>query len=140
MGKDISTYDDLPQEAHEAVHAARDHAQAVEIARQIQVNNIGDIMQERLENVLARGTEQEKSIVLARVPYICQDIKNINTVLEDIKKMMEQAKVELITREEKIAKTYVNQDQFSPVRMVVYGLVGLVLTGFAAALLTLIIK
>lgn len=136
----------------EAVHATRDAAQKIEVARQIQTveaanaaanrvtQNIGDIMQDRIEYVLARGTEQEKSIILARVPFICQDIKSINKSLDNIEKMMAGFKNDLEVREEKSDRRYVNQDQFWPIRTLSYGFAGLLLAGVITALLALVLS
>lgn len=88
----------LDEKSREAVHAQRNAAQAVEVARKVQIQEVADkvtefipdehqmarIMREQIENVLARGTEQDKAMVLARVPFICQDIKNIDTRLTSI--------------------------------------------------------
>lgn len=132
-------YEDIPPASHEAVHAARDAAQALEVARVQQMENLGDMVQERFEHVLSRGTEQDKSIILARVPYICQDIKGINVALGEINKKMDQAKVDLDSRDEKNEKKFVNQDQFGPIQKIAYGFVGLILTGVIAAILGLVL-
>lgn len=82
----------LNETARDAVHAQRDAAQAVEIARTKQIQDVADkvtefipdeeqmarIVRTQVEHVLAQGTEHEKSLILARVPFICQDIKNID--------------------------------------------------------------
>ncbi len=148
-------YIDLPEASHEAVHAARDAAQAVELARQLQTDkaaeaaankitqNMGDILQTRLEHVLARGTEQEKAIILARVPYICQDIKGINEALQNIVKMMEQVKKDLDAKDEKnareISEKYVSKDQFSPYKWALVTIATVVVTTLAGAFLAQIV-
>lgn len=148
-------YQNLPEASHEAVHKARDAAQAVELARQLQTTeaaeaaaqkvtaNIGDIIQSRVEHVLARGTEQEKSIILARVPYICQDIKGINQALSDIRNMMAQVKKDLDEKDEKIRiendKKYVNQDQFGPFKWALVTIATVVVTTLAGAVLATVI-
>lgn len=133
-------YDSLPQASHDAVYADRDAAQALEVSRQLQIKSVGDIVQERIEHVLAKGTEQEKSIILARVPYICQDIKTINATLQEIKGMMNQTKADLEAKDERNEKRFVNQDQFSPVRMLVFGFTGAILTAFAGGLIYVVFK
>lgn len=149
-------YNDLPEASHDAVHAARDHAQKVEMAREVQTTrvakatadevsaNIGDIVRYNIEHVLAKGTEQDKSIILARVPYICQDIKNIDKRLEKIVDMMEQVKTDLDTKDRKTKedndKKYVNQDQFWPFKWVLITVGSVVLTTLAGAVLAQIIQ
>ncbi len=146
----------LPEESKDAVHAARDAAHAVEMAREVQTTrvaeaaankvseNIGDILQTRIEHVLSRGTEQEKSIILARVPYICQDIKGINAALADIVKMMSQAKRDLDEKDTNTQisndKKYVNQDQFWPFKWVLITTGTVVITTLAGAVLAQILS
>ena len=148
-------YDNLPEDSHDAVHAARDHAQRVEMAREVQTTrvakatadevsaNIGDIVRSNIEHVLAKGTEQEKSIILARVPYICQDIKAINSSLKEITHMMGQVKTDLDAKDAKTKeendKKYVNQDQFGPYKWVLTIIAGAVITGLVGAFMALVI-
>ncbi len=148
-------YQDLPEASHEAVHAARDHAQKVELAREVQTNrvakatvdevsaSIGNIVRSNIEHVLARGTEQEKSIILARVPYICQDIKGIDQKLENIVTMMEQVKKDLDVKDkankEENDRKYVNHDQFGPYKWVLTIIAGAVITGLVGAFMALVI-
>lgn len=148
--------ENLPDVSREAVHAAKDAAQAVEMAREVQTTrvaevtaqkvseNIGDILQSRIEHVLARGTETDKAIILARVPYICQDIKQINRALQDIVKMIEKNRNDREDRDDKIAianeKRYVNQDQFWPFKWVLITTGTVVLTTLAGALLAQILQ
>lgn len=138
-----------------AVHAAKNAAQTVELARQLQVDNaaehaatkiaqnMGDIVQDRIEHVLARGTEQDKSIILARVPYICQDIKAINKALTNLVALIQQNRRDREDKEEeneaRYDKKYVNQDQFSPVKAIAYGFSGAILTAFMGGLLYLVL-
>ncbi len=126
------TYDDVPTESREAVHAVRDAQQQIELARQQQIVSIGDMVQDRVENVLARGTEQEKAIILARVPYICQDIKGINSSLREIKELIQDVN-------DRNEKKYVSRDQFAPYKWVL-GIIGsVIITGVVTALLSQII-
>lgn len=100
----------LDDKAKEAVHAARDAAQAVEIVRQLQTEHaasvaaenaaksvaqkmideqrMGEITYEQIMKALSMGSEKDRAIVLARVPYICSEITNINTALEEIKEIL----------------------------------------------------
>ncbi len=134
----------LDPKAREAVHAARDAAYAIELARQVQIakfseessqraaeatsarleekivdeTRLSQIVRQQLINVLSKGSEQEKSLILARVPYICQDIKNINANLEELK------------------------DAFSTyplIKTLVFGFVGLILVSVVGALLTFVV-
>lgn len=132
-------YEDIPPASHEAVHAARDAAQALEVARVQQMENLGDMVQERFEHVLAMGTEQDKTIILARVKYICQDIKDINGALKDIIRKMDQTKLDLDVKDEKNEKKFVTHDQFSPFKWGATLIATLVVTAIVGALLALVI-
>lgn len=136
----------LDDKAREAVHAARNAAQAVEEARQTQLEaaaefasqkaaalaadkisqkivdeeRMAHIIKEQVENVLARGTEQDKTAILVRVPYICQDIKEMKASIGAIEKNIEDK--------------FVTRYEFSPVRMLAYGVAGLLLTATVGAM------
>lgn len=131
----------LDEKGREAVHAARDAAFAIEVTRQAQARDMmdkaasvavevaaqkviderrmGQIVQERVEHVLSMGTERERAVVLARVPYICAEITNINSMLEEIRERT----------------TYMPL-----IQKLVFGLVGMCLVGFMGALSMLVFK
>lgn len=81
---------------------------------------------QEIEDAVKRAFEAGKGdgryIDVSRVPLICQSILNIDSKLEDIKGDM------------------VTQDQFWPVKTLVFGVVGLMLTGIVAALLMLVLQ
>lgn len=77
------------------------------------------------EQALLELVQNKRFLDLERVPLICHDIANIN------KMMMEQGK-----QLEKL----VTQDQFWPVKTLVYGFTGLLLVGIIGALIALVIK
>lgn len=122
----------LDEKERAAVHAQRDAAQAVEIVRKKQMveavqlateqipnkDEMAEVMREQFENVLAKGTEQEKSLILARVPYICQDIKNINARGERLEESMDKIQILLAT--------------YPLVSKLVFGFAGAILTGVVA--------
>ena len=61
------------------------------------------------------------------------DIAVIKSNMLDIKEDVRDIK-------EKLEKNYVTQDQFEPVKKIVYGLVGLILVAVVGALIGLVIK
>lgn len=61
---------------------------------------------------------------------------DLNHVKESLVELKEEMK-ELIAS---FKKDYVTQQEFAPVRIIVYGLVGTVLVGVLGALITLVIK
>lgn len=50
---------------------------------------IGEIVESRVRYVLTQGTDKERQLIYARVPYICTEIENINTALEKLSAMLE---------------------------------------------------
>ncbi len=89
-------YEDMSPEAHAAVHAARDEAQAREMARQVQLEEAidkaslqtkADVM-EVLEKVFG-NTEpknpKEMSILVQRIPILCTQILQMHSDIGEIK-------------------------------------------------------
>lgn len=144
--------DFLDDAAKEAVHAAKNAAQAVEVARQAQSETatqraaeiastlavervtekiideqrMGEVVRQQIEHVLSRGSEQQGALILARVPYICQDIKEMKAAIQGI--------------EANIEDKFVTRYEFSPVRMLTYGIVGLLLTATIGAMVAAVLK
>lgn len=126
MEKETTTEVTLDEQARQAVHAARNAAQAVEVARQTQFNTakavdekrMGEIVRAQMADVLSSGTESERSIILARVPYICADIKEINASLKVITETM---------------------STYPIVKALVFGFAGLILTSVVGALIALVV-
>jgi hypothetical protein len=84
-------------------------------------------IKDQLISVLDEYFKQDRKFIDAsRIPLICQDIKTIHTSLGEIKTILE----------EKV----VTQDQFWPVKSIVYGFTTLALTAVAGALIALVIK
>ncbi len=117
---------ELTPEQRDAVHAQRNAAQAVETARAVQMaaisENTTQALAEALREVFGEYTEQQRFIDTKRIPLICKQIDSIHDALQEIKDNM------------------VNQDQFWPVRTIVYGLVGIMLTGMVGAIVLLVVK
>ena len=65
------------------------------------------------------GEDREYGRILADLDHIKTDVAEIKRVLES---------------------KYVTQDQFTPVRNIVYGLVGLILTAVVVALVAVVLK
>jgi len=115
-----------------AAHKAKSAAAAVELAREVQQKELIDrvtkdivgerrlaeVVKEQVENVLATGSEQEKTLVLARVPFICQDIKDIHSTLVKINEAL----------------------RYMPlIQILVFGLVGMIVIAVIGALISLVI-
>ncbi len=135
---------ELPESSREAVHAAKNAAQAIELARQVQSHETADkaahiaadlaaakvqekiidreemavIIREQMISVLSSGSDHERELILARVPYICNDIKAINA---NIAKLTE------------VLGTY------PVVKNLVFGGAGMILTAVVGALIALVV-
>lgn len=124
----------LDEQARKAVHAARDAAQAVEIVRQLQADeaslkaneNMAAVVRHEMINVLSQGTEKERAVLLARVPYICQEIKDFKDFNKDINVSLN-----------KIQETIV----YIPLlQKLVFGMVGIVLTSIMGGIMMLLLR
>lgn len=70
--------------------------------------------------------KESKDIVATQIAVIANDINYIKTDIKDIKSKLES--------------DYVTQEEFRPIRNLVYGMVSLVLTGVLGALVSLVLK
>lgn len=86
-------------------------------------------LDKRIEDAVVRafsaGVDQKRFIDVSRVPLICQSINQIALDIKEIKATQ---------------ATLVTQDQFWPVKTLVYGVVALMLTSVVGALLILVIN
>ena len=122
----MSEHEPLDQTSHDAVQAARKLQHAVELARQTQMERasmdsearMGEIFREQLVDVLSRGTEKDRALILARVPYICAEITGINHNLEIIKEKLVYAPL---------------------IQKLVFGMVTIILTAVVGALVALVV-
>jgi len=82
------------------------------------------------------GGELSTAALLARIDERTQnmvrDLDNVRAGVNDVKKDIKDLRDE-------IARTYVTKDEFRPVRMVVYALVGTVLLTVVGAVIALVI-
>lgn len=143
MAKEIELPPKVTEASREAVHAARDAAQAIETARAVQATVLHESttasLTEALREVFGEYTEQQRFIDLKRVPLICKQIEYIHENIAEIKTMMDNVKSDLTKKDTDNSTKYVNQDQFWPVKTLVYGVVGIMLTGIVTALLALVL-
>ena len=75
--------------------------------------------------------------VMARSKKLPEDSE---TTVALIAKDVEYIKKDVGDIKERLEKSYVTREEFDPIKKLVYGIVGLVLTGVVGALLTLIIR
>ena len=84
-------------------------------------------------------TEETKSALLQRdVDTIKSDVKSIkDSLLTQYVQSVEMKAVQIAIA--KLEITSVTQEQFKPVRVIVYGMVGLILTSVVGAMLTVVL-
>ncbi len=113
----------------EAVHAAKNAAQAVETARALQAaalsENATQSLVEALRQVFGEGQERQRFIDITRIPLICQSIIQMGDDLKEMNK--------------KLDEKVVTQDQFAPVKIIAYGLVTSVMLAVLGAILALVL-
>ncbi len=121
----------------EAVHAAKNAAQAVELSRLASM----DALQQSTADAVIRGFKEVfgevpdtgRFVDTNKIKFICKDIEGINTKMGEMTEAMTKL-------EEKFEEHYVNQDQFAPVKIIAYGLVGTTMLGVLGAILMLVIR
>lgn len=117
--------------ALEAIHAAKNAAQAIETARALQVaamnENTTKSLVDALRAVFGENEDSKRFIDISKIPLICKSIVDIHDTLTEIKDMFAKAD-----------ERYVNQDQFFTVKAIAFGFAGAVLTGFMGMLVYLV--
>ncbi len=129
----MTTSKNLPPEvidaSLEAVHAAKNAAQAVETARAVQAaalhENTTQSLVEALRQVFGEGQERQRFIDITRIPLICQSIIQMGDDLKEINK--------------KIDSKFVTNEAFTPVKLIAYGLVSLTMLTVLGAILSSVI-
>ncbi len=75
----------------------------------------------------------DSPLLIKRVPFICNEIKAINEGLKEMNKGFERI-------DKKLDEKFVTKESFWPVKTLVFGMVGIILTGVVMALMVMIIK
>lgn len=102
---------------------------AAKIAAEESDEKIVNSLSQALRNVFGENEKAGRFIDVSRIPLICKDIGDIREHLGDMREMMK-------TNEDR----FVNKDQFWPVKSLVYGATGIILTGVVLALIYLVVK
>ena len=88
--------------------------------------NMDETTVRQIERAVERGfsmnVEEGRYIDVSRIPLICQSIIGIDKKLEEMRNNL------------------VTQDQFWPIRTLVYGVVGLMLSGMVVAIIALVVN
>lgn len=84
-----------------------------------------DAIKKAVQEAFSAEGGDKRFIDITRIPLICQSIVNISSDIKDIN--------------QKLDEKFVTKTEFSPVKTVVYGLVGLILVAVVGALIGLVI-
>ena len=99
--------------------------QAAEQADEKTINSIS----EALRKVFGENERAGKFIDVSRIPLICQNINEIHARLTDMAESMKENN-----------ENYINKDMFWPIKTLVYGATGIILTGVISALVYLVVQ
>jgi len=78
-------------------------------------------IREAVQDAFSAGVENKRFVDVSRVPLICQSIVSLADDMKDLKESM------------------VTQDQFWPVKTLVYTIVGIMLTSMVLALVSMVL-
>lgn len=144
----------LDEKAREAVHAARNAAQAVELARVAQFQELTESLKEKTTATLTLAENKAKSLVesAAKDASNLIEIARLNAVkmlgdkstgseveIRSMAKDISYIQQSIAKIEMKLDRDYVTVDQFTPVRNIVYGMVGVFGLATMGAILKLVI-
>lgn len=134
-------------QSQEVVQAATMHAEAIERARLAQMTAVMQetavsIAKETAFSTLAEAAEKAKKIIADAAETATQLIKNVpgRTGIDVISNDISYIKRDIGDIKEKLERNYVSKDEFTPVRNIVYGLVGILGVATVGAILKLILK
>lgn len=99
-----------------------------------------DILADAVTKALGSNGGNKRFIDLERIPLICLAISNMSKGIDEIKQMMEKNQKESDEQHEAFLTKESFEQQFSPVRMIVFGGIGLALIALATAVVSQVIK
>lgn len=102
----------------EAVNAV---AIAAEASQKAQAAQIEAALESAMARFFSRGVQEKRFIDVGRIPFICDDLHGIHASLTEMN--------------EKLDQKYVTKEQFSPVRVIVFGAALMVLVAFFGAVI-----
>lgn len=85
--------------------------------RDVESDELKDLINHAVQNAFSAGIGDGRYIDVSRIPLICQSITSIDKKLDDL----------------------VSRQEFWPVKMLVYGITGLMLSAVVGALMMLVI-
>ena len=89
-------------------------------------DKLKEAFHEAMQTFFKEGVAAGRYVDVSRIPLICQNISTIHADIGEIK--------------QKLETKYVTQESFFPVKSLVYGLVGIILTAVIGGFVMLLIK
>ncbi len=98
---------------------------------------VARIVNDTLSSFFSSQTDKERFVSTQRIPFICRDIA---TIKDDMRGILDSIATSRDRLEVKMDDVYVTKEAFEPIKMLVYGFVGLSLVAIVGGLLALVIK
>lgn len=94
-------YEDMPQEVHEVVHKAKDAAQAVEVAREVQMAKLAkdtakqteQVVTKALKDIFGEGDSKDPermTVLVRRIPLLCTNIDDMHKLIASNSERLEK--------------------------------------------------
>lgn len=115
--------------AQAVVNKATETAAELATIKEEKDERMTHVLADALREVFGENEKSQRFIDVSRIPLICQSIISIHSDIKDIKEIIKDSDAR-----------HVNQDQFTPVKLIVYGFAGLVLTAVVVALIALVLR
>ena len=93
-------------------------------------------IEEAVQRAFSAGVDENRYVDVSRIPLICQSIVQIGKDISEIKESINTNDADARERIDGL----VTQDQFWPVKTLIYGFVGLMLTGIMTAIMLWVIR
>lgn len=126
--------------SQEAVHTAKNAAQALETARQVQlaeaVQQTKDALLAGLKEVFGDSDStdpQQMKVLVRRVPLLCQSVEQTHKDIADLKDMVKDL-TDVVDRK------YVTIEMFTPTKLISYGTVAFITSIILAAAVSKIVS
>lgn len=122
------------QASAEAIHKAKNAQQAIELARAAQMYEAVEMSAQKTRSAMVDALKEVMD-ENRNIDTVGSKSVNINVVANDIAYI----KRDVAEIKDKLEGEYVTKAEFAPVKMLIFGAVGLVLTSVVGALITLVI-
>lgn len=96
---------------------------------------ITKVVNDTLGTFFAQQTDKERFVSTQRIPFICNDIREMKDQMVESVKLQREFQEKL---EKRLDDGYVSREAFWPVKTLVYGFVAMILTATVGAIIALV--